>query len=1044
MGGNSFSLTASAINRAWLNPNNTWTVVTDTSTVAGAIFFGRFQTNSAGVIGSQFVASVGVTKVGVGNFNVGNHPVPTVTGTTIVQVASTIPTSQDVQITTTVTNVPQDQSVAKAIFYYRVYTSGTPLNAWIPAPEVNLSGGSMPAASQVVTATVSQLDAGLTYDFAIAYAGPADFGPLAIVGSNFAVKTLVITAPYLSQMTAAAPTYGTAATVVAGPSPNGTNVSATITVYPNNQPTDSSLIDAHLWFRINGTTNWTDGGALKAAVPAPASATYVFQFSDLGAGLVYDFGLSYEGLSGSTAITPFYVAWSAPSIAITAASFKGVGAHPAPAYAAGGTVNQIASSTPISQDVAISIPFTNVPTDGSVYAAQLYYRVNGTTTWIPDNAVQLAGVPTPPASQTVSVILGQLDAGKSYDFAVAYEAQSDYGPLTQFATNFAVKALSVTTPFLLDGAAQAGPVYAAGGSATAVASANGISAAASIVLNVTNQPQGGSLRKVHLFYRITGGNGVWSDGGYQTAVGAASATPPASATYTWILTDLTAGNTYDFGMAYDSLVGETAITVGISGYVAPALSIGPGSTTFYNLLNSQFAGLTIDSTGNLAMMGGRAIYPSTTAQVMSVTPPPTNLPQFATIYGTSGRMRFRAATSSSQTITFSMLTDAGPSGSTFQNGYWCKYVGNSITFFKRASGVDTQITGTGYGKIYNPRGVIPSTDTNWHTFIFGIIGLSNGNGVTLTASIDGSSAAAYDSAPTPAQIAAFTGNAGPGTIGAGTVLIDRSDFSISIGQKDFSELPPQVGAAIAATANAAGSYVQPGVVTAQALAGAPIGDTGNVLKSTDGTLLLARHDGGVVLDSFGSQVNLWTDSDIKFGFGSGAAYTTLPTNWNTSNYYGYKAIYYYVPNATTNSTYGGAFTVDGLIAVTAGATYTVSALFQGIGALDAGAVVGIQIWDLAHTAVQASLAFNAGTPDGRYSLTFTVAAGVSQLQAYFLVNGTTPSSAGKNVFFSQFQIELGSIATSYKPNTSNHSAASFMRNASHPDYQNTVNPGGGI
>lgn len=68
IGGNSFTLPASALTWVWLNPNNTYTFVGNPTSVAGAILLGFFSTSSIGVNGFTPKYSQGLVQLSTFNY----------------------------------------------------------------------------------------------------------------------------------------------------------------------------------------------------------------------------------------------------------------------------------------------------------------------------------------------------------------------------------------------------------------------------------------------------------------------------------------------------------------------------------------------------------------------------------------------------------------------------------------------------------------------------------------------------------------------------------------------------------------------------------------------------------------------------------------------------------------------------------------------------------------------------------------------------------------------------------------------------------------
>ena len=319
VGGNSFTLIANAINRAWLNPNNTWTVVTDTSTVTGAIFFARFQTNATSVIGSQFVASVGVIKVGVGNVNVAaNLPVPTFTTPTVVAGKSPNGTASDVDVTIPLTNVPPEAFALQ--FYHRISNPGAP-RSWIPDDSVQLSGVPNPPVAQTVGFSFALMEHNGIYDFACGYESLGGYGPLTIIASAFAAPGVTIPTTYLSNNGSALALTTSGTSAVNAPSANGITAAVQLAVTVTNQPTDGSTSRYNLWRRPTSLANDATAGSRQpgnaaclfqpvgggpavgyGSIPGPTSGTYNDTDSNVTGGQTFDYGISLENTAGGESL----------------------------------------------------------------------------------------------------------------------------------------------------------------------------------------------------------------------------------------------------------------------------------------------------------------------------------------------------------------------------------------------------------------------------------------------------------------------------------------------------------------------------------------------------------------------------------------------------------------------------------------------------------------------------------------------------------------------------------------------------------------------
>ncbi len=304
-----FTCQASQTNWAWLNPDTTWTVKQDPSPVSGSILYGVFQTNATAVIGQIAKASIGVMKIGVGNINVATDlPAPVLSGSaTVANVASSTPFQADISATLTLTNAPQDASAFGLAFFAKEHSQ----SVWSPDGEINLDGLPNPPATQTnLNYVYARMANGKAYDFAVCYIGLAGYGPLTTIATNFTAQTILVTTPYLTNGQPITPTIAASPTITNGISPNGVSAEVTLTFTATNMPTDGTLARVVIFARLSPSApgqsgasgNWAEYGGenspyIGQSNPS-ASASFTMGIADLTNGSYYDFGLAYEDSPG--------------------------------------------------------------------------------------------------------------------------------------------------------------------------------------------------------------------------------------------------------------------------------------------------------------------------------------------------------------------------------------------------------------------------------------------------------------------------------------------------------------------------------------------------------------------------------------------------------------------------------------------------------------------------------------------------------------------------------------------------------------------------
>lgn len=116
--------------------------------------------------------------------------------------------------------------------------------------------------------------------------------------------------------------------------------------------------------------------------------------------------------------------------------------------------------------------------------------------------------------------------------------------------------------------------------------------------------------------------------------------------------------------------------------------------------------------------------------------------------------------------------------------------------------------------------------------------------------------------------------------------------------------------------------------------------------------------------------------------------------------------------------------------VYAGSSYTVFALFDTT-QISAGSSISLRLMNYTAGGEITRMTIGPGSNSGigaRKSFIVTMPSGCSQVFLLVQVAGTS-AEAGKSMYVAQFQIEKGTLATSYKPNLSNHVATEFNHGA---------------
>lgn len=439
--GTNFTLEPTATNWAWLNPNGTWTVNQNPSTVSGAILYAYFQTSATGVLGYTETAPIGVVNIGVGNVNVAaDLAAPTCTSITVSNTSTPTTLSSDVEANLTVTNVPQDGSAFGLAYYFR--THGT--TAWVPYGEVTFPGLPDPAASITMPAFVyGQMSNGIAYDYAVGFVGIAGYGPLTTIATNVTATPIVVTAPYMIGTTSPTPSV-TSVTVTNGISANGIAAAVTLAFTVTNQPTDGSLAWLDVYFRTHGAADYT----FYTRVPVPgqptpsASQAYDVILADITNGQYLDFACKFVNMQGaaSTSYGVIYSDWEAlalnlPSSALptvpSGTTLSATGSVTGYQGAGGGAYYAQFTVTP---SISSSLPFADWGI-GFVIMAKVNNTgsIDGDTT-VSDYTIVDQIATNSWSSGALTGVTSALSAGNGHQLAIAAIAQNGkYSNLVPFA-----------------------------------------------------------------------------------------------------------------------------------------------------------------------------------------------------------------------------------------------------------------------------------------------------------------------------------------------------------------------------------------------------------------------------------------------------------------------------------------------------------------------------------------------------------------------------------------------------------------------------------
>ena len=282
--------------------------------------------------------------------------------------------------------------------------------------------------------------------------------------------------------------------------------------------------------------------------------------------------------------------------------------YPQPTFSTTPTTSSAIEVQGLATSILVTAPLNNVPQDYGVSRVVWYYRVSGSTAWLPVEETVLSPFPLPAQSQTVSFRYGQLQNGQNYDFAISYVAfggNVNQSGIATLATNVSAAAVALPTYYQIGGTGM--PTVQAGATATPQPSVNNISASVSISFTVTNQPTNGSLSRIGLWVKNSGSaNSTYAYYGSISANGVASPTPSATGSYIAIIADLVGNKTYDFGVSYENAQGgESSVADALLNYSSVVITIGNGMLASMPVaIKNAGPNLTIVGSPSLTNTGG--------------------------------------------------------------------------------------------------------------------------------------------------------------------------------------------------------------------------------------------------------------------------------------------------------------------------------------------------------------------------------------------------------------------------------------------------------
>jgi hypothetical protein len=331
-----------------------------------------------------------------------------------------------------------------------------------------------------------------------------------------------------------------------------------------------SGVNNYDWYAQNRRMSQTPVAGIQASTKPQSAPTAI-------CGRALDDSVVAGGLGGIP-ITPG---------SVTAGMLGGT-AYPAPTYAAPTPTSITAtniggsSTVGIGCAVAVTVGVTNVPQDGSVMRAFWVFRPYqagqaDNVGWSPWAEVMLPGAPHPASALSLSFVYGGVTNGGVYDFGLMYvSAGGTTGAISVFQRQYAVNAVGIPSQYMLGGVAIAPSltnVVTPSVSSGTIVSINGISAALTWSLQVTNQPTDGSLSRYSFFIQQAGAS-AWTFYSSIPAAGVGSGSPPAgSGQFNFTFADVTNGVGYNFGIAFENAQGGESNITTIGSLSAQQLTI---------------------------------------------------------------------------------------------------------------------------------------------------------------------------------------------------------------------------------------------------------------------------------------------------------------------------------------------------------------------------------------------------------------------------------------------------------------------------------------
>jgi hypothetical protein len=209
-------------------------------------------------------------------------------------------------------------------------------------------------------------------------------------------------------------------------------------------------------------------------------------------------------------------------------------------------------------------------------------------------------------------------------------------------------------------------------------------------------------------------------------------------------------------------------------------------------------------------------------------------------------------------------------------------------------------------------------------------------------------------------------------------------------------------------------------------------ETGETLETLEP---VSAASAAVVLTATGNQRNLVPDSDLKFT----SAYWTLNASIPVANAAGADGANAFVYTGTGSAS-GYLYNRSAPIPVIPGQSYILS------GYIDATAVTAGDdpYWGVYHADMSAMIAGQVQTPgrSGRVSITLTIPSGVTEVRVVCDTSDCTVTS-GSKLIFSNPQLELGSVMTSYKSNSADDTSDGWLHETMSSEVQSAIEAGTG-